>query len=117
VDALMAEWIRVSVEGTFADAVLISDTQPPHAFVTLRLQKTNWKTLGIAAADISLIAVDPRYPGWFPRLASEALLFGRSRGAEAITVTTQAGNKGVIRTLEGLEFHRVQSEEVFRKIL
>jgi len=116
VDALMREWIRTSVRGTFADAVIVPDLPRPKAFITLRHLKGGSPRRVKRMGQMALIAVHPDNPGWFPKLASEALLYFRSKGIFRVTVTTQSENRAVIRTLESLGFHPGQSQKVLRKV-
>jgi dTDP-4-amino-4,6-dideoxy-D-galactose acyltransferase len=116
-DRLMSEWVRASVCDGFADVSLVPSTERPQAIHTLRYLESEWRALGTSVSQIAFTAVSPKVHGWYPKLLSESLVYFRNRGTQIVTLTTQAANRSVIRTLERYGFSLGNAQLVLRKIL
>lgn len=113
---LLRIWVRRSVADGFADGVLIPATGPK-AFMTYLHLKQEWETSGTSISQLVLSAVHPSAPGWHPRLVSEGLVHLRDAGAVSAVMTTQASNRGVVRSCEHVGFRLAVSSLIMRKII
>jgi len=116
VERLMKVWVQKSVSKEFADAVLVP-CSGPSAFMALRFLKEEWPVLGYPMGQIALSAVNPAVPGWHPKLLSESLLRLKAEGAESVTMTTQAGNRPVIRACEWIGMRFAYASVTMRRVV
>jgi hypothetical protein len=116
-DRLMAEWIRASITGGYADGVLVPDAPAPKAFYTYKLGRQEWELYGVKLAQYVLSAVHTEFRGWHLKLVSELNHLMKSLGAEHGYTVTQATNSAVIRNMEKLGFRLGGTEIVVRKDL
>ena len=119
VAGVMREWIKASVTGGFADAVLVPDLpgKPPRAFLILNYHKRRWPALGVKASQVVLAAVAPGATGWLQRLCMEISPHVREQGADLLYITTQATNKATVRVIESMGCRYGECTLVFRKVL
>ncbi len=114
----MAEWVRASIEGEFADFVVVPDVSEPRAFCTVTSHREDWVTWGYnLAQSVVLGAVHPTFKGWYHKLISESHHRLAQMGAEHVFWKTQATNRPAIRTAEKLGYRLGRSQLVFRIIL
>lgn len=116
IERLMGVWVQKSVSKDFADAVLIPRSGPS-ALMALRFLKEEWPVFGFSIGQIALSAVSPEVSGWHPKLLSESLLRIKEEGAESAIMTTQAGNRAVIRACEWIGMRFAYASVTLRRVL
>lgn len=117
-DRLMSEWVRASIEGSFADFAIVPDVPKPQAFCTVKSHQEKWHLWGVnLAQSVVLGAVAPSFKGWYRKLISESNIMLASMGAEHVFWKTQITNRAAIRTAEKLDYRFGRCEFVFRMLL
>lgn len=116
-DRLMAEWVRASVAGGFADATVVIDEPDPLAFCTAKYHRERWDDWGLRLAQPVLSAVSPERRGWYVKIISELNEHLRSIGAEHSWLVTQITNNAVVRSWEKLGYGFGKGEHVLRVTL
>jgi hypothetical protein len=113
-DRMMAAWVEASMNGTFADAVLVPDAPAPTAFGTIRLPRGVRADAAFRPARFVLGAVGAAWKGWYVRIVAESCRLAREAGATHLLLDTQAANRAAIRTCEKLGFRYGRSSLVLR---
>lgn len=118
---LMQEWVNASVNGGYADSVLVPDVEgkDPAAVITALYHRDKWEMCGCKASQIMFMAAAANMHGrlWASRLLPEMTLHLRSMGAEIVYLTTQTPNRVVIRAVEQIGYRFGEAGLIFRKVL
>lgn len=113
-DQFMKKFVQASIEEGFADFVLIPKNEAK-AFMTGKTLNDQWHIIDCKISQLVLSAVSPEMRGWYKKLVSEGLIYLRERKADVVFLTTQLGNKAVIKTWERIGFSFGSSTLVLRR--
>lgn len=105
-DAFLARYAQATVEGTYANAVLLPDEPglPVDAFLAIGDLPALPAMPGSAASRVLLTAVGPANRGWHYKLVAETVRRAQALSLPLVLMTTQATNGAVFRTCEKLGF-------------
>lgn len=113
-DAYLATYATAAVNG-FCDQVWVPHVQKLSvaSFIAFNYLEKIHPELNVGIVYARLAAVAPENSGWFLKLLSEILYFGKEKKADYMKYTTQSVNKSVIRTLDSLGFRLGATSHVF----
>ena len=105
-DAFLARYAGATVEGTYADAVLVPDEPelPVDSFLAIGDGPAEADLPGSGASRVLLTAVGLQNRGWHLKLVAETVRRAAALSFPYVLMTTQATNKAVFRTCEKLGF-------------
>jgi len=113
-DEYLATFVANAVNG-FSDLVLVPDEPgvPSKAFLAANIRDNASDGLCTKISRLALAAVDPACKGWFSKLTSEFVYLARGAGSQFAMTTTQATNRGSIRSFEKLGFRLGSVSHIF----
>lgn len=105
-DAMLARYAEVTVEGTYANAVLVPAEPglPVDSFLAIGDTAAEDGVPGSGSSRVLLTAVGPANRGWHLKLVAEAVRRAAEKKIPYVLMTTQATNRAVFRTCEKLGF-------------
>jgi hypothetical protein len=114
---LIAEWIRASVVGGFADGTMIPDSPNPGTVVTFKCHRDKSPAWGVSIAQMVLAVAAPHMYNRFLGTIAEVHFHLQALGMDYLYFVTQITNRTALRGSEHFDYTYGRGEYVFRILL
>lgn len=114
---LIAEWIRASIAGGFAEGTMIPDSANPGTVVTFKCHRDKAAAWGVSIAQMVLAVAAPHMYNRFLSTIAEVHFHLQSLGMDYLYFVTQITNRTALRGSEHFDYTYGRGEYVFRILL
>ena len=114
---LIAEWIRASIAGGFADGAMIPDAPSPGTVVTFNCHRDKASAWGVSIAQMVLAVAAPHMYNRFLGTIAELHFHLQTLGMDYLYFVTQITNRTALRGSEHFDYTYGKGEYVFRILL